>query len=131
MIIFILAWHLSATIQRYLQRYAPTNVAIAWLRTRRGLKWAIPAALVATPVYAWASTALLAVIDHGGSSWLGFVVMLCVWNALKFGVNALLTPFVILRFRLMAWRQGSAPDLGPSGVGPVATRDVEYADRRG
>ena len=131
MITLILAWHLSATIQRYFQTYAPTNVAIAWLRTRRGLKWAIPAALVATPVYAWTSTALLDVMDHGGPPWLGFVAMLCVWNALKFGINALLTPFVMLRFRLMARRQGSAPDLGPPGVGPVETRDVEYSDRRG
>lgn len=64
MIIFILAWHLSAAIQRYLQTYAPTNIVIAWLRTRRGLKWAIPAALVASPLYAWASSALLDVIER-------------------------------------------------------------------
>lgn len=32
--------------------------------------------------------------------WLGFVAMLCVWNVLKFAINALLTPLVFLR-RLM------------------------------
>lgn len=98
MIIFILAWHLSAAIQRHLQTYAPTNIVIAWLRTRRGLKWAIPAALVATPLYAWASTALLDVIERGGPPWLSFVVMLCVWNGLKFAINGLMTPFILRRY---------------------------------
>lgn len=101
MVIFTFAWHLSATIQRYLQTYAPTNIVIAWLRTRRGLKWAIPAALVATPLYAWASTALLDVIDRGGPPWLGFVVMLCVWNAIKFALNALLAPLLLARRRFV------------------------------
>ena len=65
MITFILAWRISA-IQRYLQTYAPTNIAIAWLRTRRGLKWAMTAAPVATPLYAWTASALVDVIERGG-----------------------------------------------------------------
>lgn len=100
MFVFIIAWHLSATIHRCLQTYAPTNIAIAWLRTRRGLKWAIPVALVATPLYAYAADALVDVIDRGAPLWLGFVAMLCVWNALKFAINAFLTPLIIARLWL-------------------------------
>ena len=44
-------WHLSAAIRGYLRFYMPTNRAVDWLRTPRGLKWAIPVALVATPAY--------------------------------------------------------------------------------
>ena len=37
-------WHLSAAIRGYLRFYMPTNRAVDWLRTPRGLKWAIPVA---------------------------------------------------------------------------------------
>ena len=46
-----LLWNLSAAIRGYLRFYMPTNRAVDWLRTPRGLKWAIPVALVATPAY--------------------------------------------------------------------------------
>ena len=42
-------WDLSAAIRGYLRYYMPTNRAVDWLRSPRGLKWAIPVALVATP----------------------------------------------------------------------------------
>ena len=45
-------WHLSAAIRGYLRFYMPTNRAVDWLRSPRGLKWAIPTALVATPAFA-------------------------------------------------------------------------------
>lgn len=99
MIIFILVWRLSASIYSYLRTYAPTNIAIAWLHTRRGIKWAIPAALVVTPGYAWAADALVSVLNRGGPPWLGFFAMLCVWNALKFTLNALITPFALAASR--------------------------------
>lgn len=107
MITFILAWPISSALQRYLQTCAPTNIAIAWLRTRHGLKWAVPAALVATPLYAWAASAVVDVIDRGGPPWLSFVAMLCVWNALKFASNALLTPLIFAR----RWLAGRSSDL--------------------
>lgn len=100
MIVFILGWRLNASVHSYLQTYAPTNTAIGWLRTRRGIKWAIPAALVATPLYAWAADALVDVLGCGGPHWLGFVAMLCIWNALKFALSALLTPLRLARPRM-------------------------------
>lgn len=44
-------WNLSTAIRGYLRFYMPTNRAVDWLRTPRGLKWAIPVALVETPAY--------------------------------------------------------------------------------
>ena len=46
---FCLFWNLSAAVNGYARFYIPTNRAVDWLRTPRGLKWAIPVALVATP----------------------------------------------------------------------------------
>ena len=68
-------WHLSAAIRGYLRFYMPTNRAVDWLRTPRGLKWAIPVALVATPTYL-GLTALA--IEFAARPGLGFV------NALGF-----------------------------------------------
>jgi hypothetical protein len=67
-----LMWNVSVAIRRYLGMYMPTSIAIDLLRTRRGLKWAVPAALVAVPAYlfaaAMASSAITA--GRGGStSW--------------------------------------------------------------
>ena len=39
-----LLWNLSAAIRGYLRFYMPTNRALDWLRTPRGLKWAVPVA---------------------------------------------------------------------------------------
>ena len=39
-------WNLSAAIRGYLRFYMPTNRAIDWLRTERGLKWAVLAAIM-------------------------------------------------------------------------------------
>ena len=47
----IALWQLSTAIRGYLRYYMPTNRAVDWLRTPRGLKWAIPVGLVATPTY--------------------------------------------------------------------------------
>lgn len=82
---------LSAAIYGFMQRYMPTNRAIAWLRTPRGLKWAIPVALIATPAYLFAMSICTAIIDTGGAGWLHFVFLWAFWNAMKFAWMALLS----------------------------------------
>ncbi len=49
-----LLWNLSAAIRGYLRFYMPTNRALDWLRTPRGLKWAVPVAVVVAPAYLYA-----------------------------------------------------------------------------
>jgi hypothetical protein len=60
---FRLLWAASVSTRYYLRRYMPTNVALDAIRTRRGLKWGVPAMLLAAPYLLAASicTNLIAV----------------------------------------------------------------------
>lgn len=44
-----LIWTLSIHARCFLRRYIPTNRLLDAIRTRRGLKWGIPAMLLAIP----------------------------------------------------------------------------------
>jgi hypothetical protein len=60
----------------------PSNIFIDLIRTRKGLKWGVPAMLLAGPyllIAAWCST----LIENGGPGWLHLVVLVCIWNSLK------------------------------------------------
>jgi hypothetical protein len=59
---------------------------IDWLRSSRGLKWAIPFAFMATPGYLFAMSVCATVVDRGGPGYLNVLVLLFAWNALKFAV---------------------------------------------
>jgi len=76
-------WTLSIRARTFLRRYMPTNVLLDAIRTRRGLKWGIPAMLLAVP-YLLAASAFTTLIADGGPGWLNLLVLLCLWNALKF-----------------------------------------------
>lgn len=83
--LFVLSVRLAATIQYYLQAFAPTNILLRQLRTQRGLKWTIPTALVLVPTYLFAAAIATSVIVDGGPGWLNLVALTCIWNAFKFG----------------------------------------------
>ena len=70
----------------------PTNRAVDWLRTPRGLKWAIPVALVAAPAYLFAMSVCATIVERGGPGYLNVWVLLFAWNAMKFAVLGVLTP---------------------------------------
>lgn len=105
---------LAAAIRGYLAFHMPTNRMIDWLRSPRGLIWAIPVALVATPGYLFAMSICMTIIDRGGPGYLNVLVLLFAWNALKFGALAVLTPFRWLALRFT--HSGAAP----SDVHPAA-----------
>lgn len=77
-----LIWTASAHTRYYLRRYMPTNIALDAIRTRRGLKWGVPAMLLAAP-YLYAASVCTTLIDNGGPGWLHILVLLFVWNAFK------------------------------------------------
>lgn len=79
-----LLWHLSAAIRGYLRFYMPTNRAVDWLRSPRGLKWAIPVALVATTAYLGLTVLAIQLAARPGLGWLNVLVFLYFWNAMKF-----------------------------------------------
>ena len=64
-------------------RYAPTNLLLNAIRTRRGLKWGIPAMLLAVP-YLYAAAICTTIINDGGPGGLHLLVLLVIWNAFKF-----------------------------------------------
>ena len=66
------------------RRIFPTNRIRDAIYTRRGLKWGVPAMLLAAP-YIGACKLLSDFIHQAGSEWgwLHLVVLLCAWNALK------------------------------------------------
>ncbi|HMQ66115.1 MAG TPA: sulfate permease [Arachnia sp.] len=77
-----LLWTASAEVSYFLRRYMPSNIFIDLIRTRKGLKWGVPAMLLAGPyllIAAWCST----LIENGGPGWLHLVVLVCIWNSLK------------------------------------------------
>ena len=75
-------WTLSVHTRAFLRRYMPTNILLDAIRTRRGLRWGVPAMLLAAP-YLVAASICTNLIDNGAPGWLYLVVLLCVWNALK------------------------------------------------
>jgi hypothetical protein len=76
-------WVLSVHTRAFLRRYMPTNIALDAIRTRRGLKWGIPAMLLAAP-YLLAASICTTFIADGGPGWLNLLVLLCLWNSIKF-----------------------------------------------
>ena len=87
-----LLWNLSAAIRGYLRFHMPTNRAVDWLRSPRGLKWAIPVALAATPGYLGLTALSIHLAAGPGLGWLNVLVFLFSWNAIKFAVLGALTP---------------------------------------
>lgn len=92
-----LMWNASTAIRLYLRTYMPTNIAIDLLRTRRGLKWAAPVAVLAVPAYLIPAAMVSSAVSHGAPGWLNVLVLLFAWNAMKFAVMGVLTPWLLLR----------------------------------
>ncbi|QCP08990.1 sulfate permease [Micrococcus luteus] len=72
-----------AQASRFLQQSPPTNLLLNAIRTRRGLKWGVPAMLLAG-VYFYAAAICTTIINDGGPGWLYLLVLVFVWNAFKF-----------------------------------------------
>lgn len=124
---FRLIVNLATRVRWFLRCYAPSNVALDAIRTRRGYKWGIPGALVAVPAYLYAASFITTLIDRGAPGWLNLVVLTLIWSALKFAVMAPVSVGMLLR-ALIAERSphrhqqfvpmGYAPG---RGVGPWTT----------
>ncbi|MBT9608292.1 MAG: sulfate permease [Microbacteriaceae bacterium] len=94
-----LLWTLSVRTRAFLRRYMPTNILLDTIRTRRGLKWGVPAMLIAVP-YLLAAAALAAVVADGGPGWLNVLVVLFIWNAAKFAFIGPVSLILLARTRL-------------------------------
>ena len=103
-----IVWNLSAAIRGYLRFYMPTNRAIDWLRTPRGLKWAIPVALVATPAYLGLTALTILGAARPGFGWVNVLVFLFFWNAMKFAWMAVISLLLMAELALQSLRQRHA-----------------------
>ena len=109
-----LLWNLSIRVRLFLRTYMPTNILLDALRTRRGLKWGVPAMLIAAPYLlgAWLLTVWIA---DGGPGWLNLLVLLFIWNALKFLVNGPITLIVLIRARVAERRDRRRAERAATG----------------
>ncbi|WP_104130558.1 sulfate permease [Cryobacterium sp. N21] len=97
---------LAATAGSYffLRRFMPTALVIDAINTRRGLKWGVPAMLLAVP-YALAAIYCRSQVDAGGPGWLNLLVILCLWNTLKI---LLIGPISLLKLIAVRVREAVA-----------------------
>lgn len=96
---FRLLWAASVSTRYYLRRYMPTNVALDAIRTRRGLKWGVPAMLLAVP-YLLAASICTNLIADGSPGWLNLIVLWGVWNAMKFLIMGPVSLVLLIRVRV-------------------------------
>lgn len=108
----------SARAYWYLRRNAPSNLMLTRLRSRRGLKWAIPSAAVLVPIYLYAASICTTLVTRGGPGWLNFLVLLFIWDALKFAVMAPVSVVLLARARTSERRGRSAAAVVPMGYRP-------------
>lgn len=94
-----LLWAASVHTRYFLRRYTPTNILLDMIRTRRGLKWGVPAMLLAAP-YLLAASICTNLIADGAPGWLNLLVILFIWNALKFLVMGPVSLIVLLRVHI-------------------------------
>ena len=93
-----LLWNASVHTRTFLRRYMPTNILLDVIRTRRGLKWGMPAMLLAVPYLLTAST-FTTLVSDSGLGWLNLLVLLCLWNTLKFIVMGPVSLILLARAR--------------------------------
>jgi len=94
-----LLWAASVRTRYFPRRYLPTNILLDLIRTRHGLKWGIPAMLLAAP-YLLAANVCTNLIADGGPGWLNLLVLLCVYDAMKFLIMGPVSITLLARVRI-------------------------------
>lgn len=110
-------WTLSVRTRTFLRRWMPTNILLDKLRTRRCLKWGVPAMGLGL-VYLLISAASITLINGGWSPGLYIVFALCLWNALKFVLFGPISLLLLARARVHEHR--AKRDLKRSSADAVA-----------
>ncbi|MBK4347666.1 sulfate permease [Lacisediminihabitans changchengi] len=95
---FRIIWVISIHLRNFMRRYMPTNILLDAICTRRGLKWGVPAMLLAIP-YLLAASICTSLIDGGASRWPYVVALVCIWNALKFIMIGPVSAVLLLQYK--------------------------------
>lgn len=78
----------------------PTDILLDATRTRKGLQRGVPAMLLAVP-YLLAASTLTTLIADGGPGGLNLLVLLCLWNTMKFVIMGPVSMLLLVRVRLL------------------------------
>ncbi len=89
-------WAASVQTRDLTRRCFPTNILLDLIRTRRGLKWGVPAMLLAVPYLAVAVWCTRSIAD-GGPGWLNLIALVAIWNAMKFIVMGSVSVLTLAR----------------------------------
>ncbi len=108
---------LSVRTRTFLRRWMPTNILLDKLRTRRGLKWGVPAMGLGV-VYLLIAAVSITLIKGGWSQVLYIVFAVCLWNALKFLLFGPTSLLLLVRARVHEHR--AKRDLQRSSADAVA-----------
>lgn len=103
-----------------LRAWLPSNILLDLIRTRAGLKWGVPAMLIAAPYLAiaqWCTTT----IEHGGPGLLHLVFLVCVWSAFKFLIMGPISLVMLIVVRAKERTRGRLDDV--EGSAPHAGGD--------
>lgn len=104
-------WNLSIRTRIFLRRRMPTNILLDKLRTRRGLKFGVPAMLLGV-IYILVAATCTGLIDRGWSEWLYLVFFLALWNGLKFLLFGPWSLILLARVRIQEGRAARAERRG-------------------
>lgn len=115
---FRLIVNLATRVRWFLRCYAPSNIALDAIRTRRGHKWGIPAALVLVPTFLFAASFTSALIERGAPGWFNIVVLVLIWDALRIAVMAPVSVGLVLRARLAERSPRRRQQFVPMGYAP-------------
>ena len=96
---FAMVWMLSIRLRSFLRRYAPTNILLAAIFTRRGLRWGMLALPLAAG-YLFGALVCAGLAREGAPGWVNLLVLLFLWNAMKFVVAAPVSLFRLIRVRV-------------------------------
>ncbi|WP_029211706.1 hypothetical protein [Arsenicicoccus bolidensis] len=95
-----LIWIVSVHTRYFLRRYMPTNILLDAIRSRRrGLKWGIPAMLLAIP-YLLIANLCVQLVEDGAPGWLHLVVLWAIWNTFKMLWIGPISAVLLIRARL-------------------------------
>lgn len=117
-----LLWAANVHVRYVLRRYMPSNILLDAIRTRRGLKWGVPAMLLAIP-YLSVAYMLSTAAQNDGSGWLNLFVLVAIWSALKMLWIGPISLVLLARARAHEYAQRRA-----TGKAAKAAQDAQQAD---
>lgn len=111
-------WEDSVRTRSFMRRWMPTNILLDKIRTRRGLKWGIPAMLILGGGYIFAAAMCITLIRNGLHESLYLLFALLLWNGFKFLWIGPVSLALLVRARLHERRaSASAQRVGNSMAG--------------